>query len=182
MPLCSTRSTATRATLSMSTSLPSSSCTRNSNASGTFMRRLRVRPWMMPGQHVLDVDVDLLDRRAGNHLERRKRALAHVELDRALVEPAVAQLLAELLARLVPRILRRHVGHVLDVARRHRRRRRARATRAAAAAADRAAAPRRSARPCCALPRAAPRAPCRRPARRDRAPSTRRRGRRSRPR
>ena len=72
-------------------------------------------------QHVLDVDVDLLDRRAGDDLERRKRALAHLELDRSLIEPAVAKLLAEFLARLVPRVLRRHVRHELDVARRHRR-------------------------------------------------------------
>ena len=34
-------------------------------------------------QHVLEVDVDFLDRRAGDDLERRKRLLAHVELDDA---------------------------------------------------------------------------------------------------
>jgi hypothetical protein len=50
-----------------------------------------------PGQHVLDVDVDLLDRRPGNDLEGRKRLLAHLDLDLFLIEPALAQLLAQLL-------------------------------------------------------------------------------------
>ena len=52
-------------------------------------------------QHVLQVDVDFLDRRAGDDLERRKRLLAHVDVDHARVEAAGAQLLAEPLARLM---------------------------------------------------------------------------------
>src|SRR5262249_4808297 len=52
-----------------------------------------------PGQHVLDVDVDFLDLRAGDDLERRKRFLAHVDFDDAVVEAAGAQLIAEVLAR-----------------------------------------------------------------------------------
>ena len=53
-----------------------------------------------PRQHVLQVDVDFLDRRSGDDLERRKRLLADVDLDDAGVEPAGAQLLAKPLARL----------------------------------------------------------------------------------
>ena len=51
-------------------------------------------------QHVLEVDVDFLDRRPGDDLERGKRFLADVDLDDARVEAAGAQLLAEPLARL----------------------------------------------------------------------------------
>jgi hypothetical protein len=50
-------------------------------------------------QHVLQVDVHLFNRRTRDDLERGKRLLAHVDLDRAAVEPARAQLLAEVLAR-----------------------------------------------------------------------------------
>src|SRR5205085_1404684 len=60
-----------------------------------------------PGQHVLDVDVDFFDRRSGDDFERRKRALAHVDVDRPVIETAIAELLAELLARVLPRFLRR---------------------------------------------------------------------------
>ena len=49
MPACSTRSTAVRATLSMSISFCSSSCVRYSSASGTFTRRFLVLPWNSPG-------------------------------------------------------------------------------------------------------------------------------------
>ena len=85
-------------------------------------------------QHVLQVDVDLLDRRAGDDLERRERLLAHVDFDDAVVEPAGAQLLAEPLARLAAAGSRAAAPDL----------RRARSA-AAAAAAGRAAAPRRSA-------------------------------------
>ena len=71
-------------------------------------------------QHVLDVDVDLLDRRPRDDLERRKRALAHVDIDRAVIEAPVAQLLAEFLARVLPRVLSRDVGYELEVAIRRR--------------------------------------------------------------
>ena len=50
------------------------------------------------GQHVLHVDVHLLDALVGDDLEGRHRLLADVELHHALVELAFAQLLAELLA------------------------------------------------------------------------------------
>ena len=49
--------------------------------------------------HVLQVDADLLDRAAGDDLERRHRRRLHVELDDALVEPALAELFAHPLAR-----------------------------------------------------------------------------------
>src|SRR5438876_277935 len=49
MPACSTRSTAVRATLSMSISFVSSSCVRYSSASGIFIRRFFVFPWKRPG-------------------------------------------------------------------------------------------------------------------------------------
>src|SRR5438552_3899801 len=49
MPACSTRSTAVRATLSMSISFVSSSCARYSSASGTFSLRFFVLPWNSPG-------------------------------------------------------------------------------------------------------------------------------------
>ena len=59
------------------------------------------------GQHVLEVDVDFLDLRTGDDFERRKRFLAHVDLDRARIEAAGAQLFAEPLTRLVLLLARR---------------------------------------------------------------------------
>ena len=49
MPACSTRSTANRLTLSMSTSFCSSSWLRCCSASGTLRRRFRGRPWKRLG-------------------------------------------------------------------------------------------------------------------------------------
>src|SRR4029453_12177581 len=72
------------------------------------------------GEHVLDVDVDLFNRRSRDELERRKSALAHLEIDRSQIEPPVPELLAEFLARLMPRLLCGEIRHVLDMARRHR--------------------------------------------------------------
>ena len=106
MPACSTRSTAVRATLSMSISFCSSSCVRYSSASGTFSCRFLVFALKQPGQHVLQIDVDLFDRRPGDDLERGKGLLAHVDFDDPRVEAAGAQLLAEPLARLMLLIAR----------------------------------------------------------------------------
>ncbi len=50
------------------------------------------------GQHVLDVDVHLLDALVGDDLEGGHRFLADVEFDDALVELAFAQLLAKFFA------------------------------------------------------------------------------------
>ena len=50
------------------------------------------------GQHVLDVDVHLLDALVGDDFEGREIALAHVDFDHAVVELAFAQLLAQFLA------------------------------------------------------------------------------------
>ena len=83
----------------MSTSFCSSSCASASSASGTEQLSLPGAALKEPWQHVLDVDVDFLDRRAGDDLEGREALLAHVDLDLLLIEPAVAQLLAQLLAR-----------------------------------------------------------------------------------
>src|SRR5262249_37696502 len=52
-------------------------------------------------EHVLEVDIYLFDRRAGDDLERGKRFLPHVDFDDARVEAAGPQLLAETLARLL---------------------------------------------------------------------------------
>ena len=131
-----------RATLSMSISFCSSSCVRYSSASGTFSLRLLRLALEQPGQHVLEVDVHFLDRRAGDDLERRKRLLADVDFDDAAVEAAGAELLAEALARLL-----------LLIADASRGPRPARSG-ATAAAGCRAADPRRSAPPSRALPRA----------------------------
>jgi hypothetical protein len=54
------------------------------------------------GQHVLDVDVHLLDRGPRDDLERREALLACLDLDLLVVEAARAKLLAELLARALP--------------------------------------------------------------------------------
>ena len=70
-----------------------------------------------PGQHVLDVDVDFLDRGTGDDLEGRKALLADVDLDLLLVEAAVAQLLAQLLARPL-RLLANARRLLVDVGRR----------------------------------------------------------------
>ena len=73
MPACWTRSTAARATLSMSTSFCSSSCVERARALRGLRTRRFLRPALkQPRQHVLDVDVDFLDRRAGDDLERRE--------------------------------------------------------------------------------------------------------------
>src|SRR5262249_40513967 len=50
------------------------------------------------GQHVLDVDVHLLDALIGDDFEVRHAALADVDLDGAVVKLAFSQLLAKLLA------------------------------------------------------------------------------------
>ena len=90
--------------------------------------RVRHRELPLPGaaleeprQHVLDVDVDFLDRRAGDDLEGREALLAHVDLDLLLIEPAVAQLLAQLLAR--PLRLLANARRLLVVVGRRRKRR-----------------------------------------------------------
>ena len=106
MPACSTRSTAVRATLSMSISFCSSSCVRYSSASGTFTRRFLVRPWNSPGSMSLRLMSTSSTVGARDDLEGRKRFLADIELDDPVVEPAGAQLLAEALARLVLLIAR----------------------------------------------------------------------------
>ena len=62
-------------------------------------RRFFVRPWKRPGEHVLHVDVDFLDRRPGDDLEGREALLPDVDLDLLVIEPPVAELLAQLLAR-----------------------------------------------------------------------------------
>ncbi len=54
-----------------------------------------------PRHHVLQVDIDLFDRRAGDDFERRERLLPDVELHDARIESAVAKLIAEQLARAV---------------------------------------------------------------------------------
>ncbi len=51
-----------------------------------------------PGNHLAQADADVLHRRAGDQLDRRKRFFLNVDLDHPLVEPAVAQLLADPLA------------------------------------------------------------------------------------
>ena len=51
--------------------------------------------------HVLQVDVDFLDRRSRDDLERRKRLLAYVQFHRASVEPAVPELFAQKLSRAI---------------------------------------------------------------------------------
>ena len=56
-------------------------------------------PLEEPGQHVLHVDVDFLDRRAGDDLERWERFLADVDLELLVVQPARSELLAQLLPR-----------------------------------------------------------------------------------
>ena len=136
MPACSTRSTAVRATLSMSISFCSSSCARYSSASGTFSLRF-LRPALEEArQHVLQVDVDFLDRRAGDDLERRERLSRATSIStmRSSSRPG-AQLLAQPLARRLLLLAAPAAGVLVR-----------RATGAAAAAAGRAAAPRRSAR------------------------------------
>ena len=50
------------------------------------------------GQHVLDVDVHLLDALVGDDFEGREIALAHIDFDHAVVELAFAQLLAQFFA------------------------------------------------------------------------------------
>src|ERR1700689_2991300 len=50
------------------------------------------------GQHVFDVDVHLLDALIGDDFERGEIAFADVNLNRAVVEFAFAQLLAQLFA------------------------------------------------------------------------------------
>ena len=52
-----------------------------------------------PGNHVLQVDVHLLGALIGDDLEARLIAVAHVQLDDALVQLALAKLLPQLLAR-----------------------------------------------------------------------------------
>src|SRR3972149_3274123 len=48
------------------------------------------------GEHVLDIDVHLLDAAAGDDLERREHPLAHLQLHRAVVELSVPQLRSQL--------------------------------------------------------------------------------------
>ena len=49
--------------------------------------------------HVAEIDPDLLDGGALDHLERRRRSLTHVEIDRLRVETPCAQLFAQAIAR-----------------------------------------------------------------------------------
>ena len=74
------------------------------------------------GQHVPEVDADLLDRRALHQLERRHGAIPHFDLDRLRVETAGAQLLAQALAGR-RRVLARHPCLLRRLAERRRRRR-----------------------------------------------------------
>jgi hypothetical protein len=53
------------------------------------------------GEHVLDVDVHLLDALIGDDLKRRHGALAYFDLHHALVELAFAKLRAQLVARAI---------------------------------------------------------------------------------
>ncbi len=97
MPDFSTRSTATRFTWSMSISRCSSSCTRYSKASLTFIFRFLVRWPNKPGKNVLEVDVHLFQALVGDDLEARHVPLAHIDLHRAIVQLALAELLPQLL-------------------------------------------------------------------------------------
>ena len=56
-------------------------------------------PLKQARQHVLEVDVDLFNRGAGDDLEGRERLLSYLEIDHAVVEASGAELLAEALAR-----------------------------------------------------------------------------------
>ena len=170
MPACCTRSTAARATLSMSTSFCSSSCASASIASGTGSRRFFVRPWNRPGSMSLTLMSTSSTDDPAMISNDGKRLLADVDLDLLVIETPVAQLLAQLLARALRLLADRWTPA-----------RRTRPPAAAAAAAGRAPAPPPPARLLAHLgERSSP--PCRRRARPDRAPSTRRRVRRSRPR
>jgi hypothetical protein len=62
------------------------------------------------GQHVLHVDVDLLDVPAGDDLEGGKRPLPHLDLHLPLVEPPLAELLAQPRARAAVVLARRVPG------------------------------------------------------------------------
>ena len=99
MPACWTRSTAARATLSMSTSFCSSSCRSASSASGTGTRRLRVRPWNRPGSMSLTLmstsstDDPAMISNDGNDCSRTSISTLLV------IQPSLAELLAQLLAR-----------------------------------------------------------------------------------
>ena len=99
MPESSTRSTASRVTWSIST-----------RRLFFFLHQVFERlgdlhlPLLGPlaeesGKHVLQVDVHLLGALVGNDLEAGLIAVAHIELDHALVQLALAELLAQLLAR-----------------------------------------------------------------------------------
>ena len=96
--LLNARSTAARLTLSMSTSFCSSSCRRCSAASGTFIRRFRLRPWNRPGSmSFMLMSISSIDEPAMIS-KGRERLLPHRDLDHAPVEGAAAKLLPETLA------------------------------------------------------------------------------------
>ena len=57
------------------------------------------------GKHVLEVDVHLFDALIGDDLERREIALAHIDLDGAVIELAFAQLLAKFFAGAALRLI-----------------------------------------------------------------------------
>ena len=124
------------------------------------------------GQHVLEVDVDSSTDDPAMISNDGNAFLAHVDLDDAIVEPARrAAARAAFRASAAPaRGSRRAADRRTAAPRRQRRQQQIE---------------QRSSAVCAALSRTsarAPRAPCRPRARRGRAPSTRRRGRRSRPR
>ena len=143
----------------------------HSSASGTRSRRFRVRPWNRPGSMSLTLMSTSSTDVPGDDLERGKALFAHVDLDLLVIEPP-----RRAAARGASRACAAPVRESSPPARR------ARLPAAAAAAAGRAAAPRRLRAPARGPRPAALREPCRRRAPPDRGPSTRRRGRRSRPR
>ncbi len=125
MPEDSTRSSAARATASMSTSRSSSSWIRYSMASSTRMRCRLVRPWKrLPSMSFMLMPISSTPCGPGD-LDGREALLAHLHLDEAAVELAVAQLRAQLLARLLELVValgaRGRVGVGVRLGRRSRR-------------------------------------------------------------
>ena len=107
MPFCSTRSTARRLTDSMSTSLACSSATRCSSASGTFMRRVRPRPWKSdPIMSFRFEPISSIDDPATTSNDGIGACAASISTVRSSSR-CVAQLLAQPLARAARRVDRR---------------------------------------------------------------------------